>query len=219
MKELTMQAYTIDDPYTRAIHDQAAADYAADQARFPRDPRTPCDNPDCPALCESLYCSEPCRVIVEGTEPDEQDVDPNEYYEAYDVTLGHIATADAQWAQDQAAGGLAALVCGYAAPAAPATPAPLPEAPVSMNVHVEMAGRDVLVTLRGVDEHEVLARLETLLARVPVTLAFNATPSSPSNGTIPTCPIHQVPMKEQHGKDGSTWRSHKTTDGWCHGKS
>jgi hypothetical protein len=110
MKELTMQAYTIDDPYTRAIHDQAAADYAADQARFPRDPRTPCDNPDCPALCESLYCSEPCRVIVEGTEPDEQDVDPNEYYEAYDVTLGHIATADAQWAQDQAAGGLAALV-------------------------------------------------------------------------------------------------------------
>ena len=100
---------------------------------------------------------------------------------------------------------------------APPTQMPLGEAPVSMNVHVPIQGRDVLITLRGTDEGEVLARLEALLARYPVAQAPAQT-SSPSNGASPTCPIHQVPLKEQHGKDGSTWRSHKTVDGWCKGR-
>ncbi len=47
----------------------------------------------------------------------------------------------------------------------------LPEAPVRMNTLVTIAGRQVQITLRGVDETEVLARLETLLARSPVAQA------------------------------------------------
>lgn len=31
------------------------------------------------------------------------------------------------------------------------------------------------------------------------------------------CPIHKVTMK-QYEKDGRSWFSHKTDDGWCKGK-
>jgi hypothetical protein len=44
---------------------------------------------------------------------------------------------------------------------------PLGEAPCSVNVHVTISGRQVQVTLRGHDEHEVLARLEAVLERYP----------------------------------------------------
>ena len=40
---------------------------------------------------------------------------------------------------------------------------PLPEAPVSCNVYVTLAGRKVQVTLRDSDEQRLLARLEARL--------------------------------------------------------
>jgi hypothetical protein len=52
--------------------------------------------------------------------------------------------------------------------ALPAGPTPvLPEAQVSCNVHLIILNHDVLVTLRGTEESEVLSPLETLLARYP----------------------------------------------------
>ena len=35
--------------------------------------------------------------------------------------------------------------------------------------------------------------------------------------TTPQCPIHGVPMRQNH-KDGRSWWSHKTADGWCKGQ-
>jgi hypothetical protein len=169
---------------------QALLDYANDQVRpgwGGPDLRHPCSNPTCSRLTEALYCQEGCRIAVEGDAPEADDSSQD----GEGCLLGHCA--------------------------APTTQMPLGEAPVSMNVHVPIQGRDVLITLRGTDEGEVLARLEALLARYPVAQAPAQT-SSPSNGASPTCPIHQVPLKEQHGKDGSTWRSHKTVDGWCKGR-
>jgi len=200
-----MQDYQIPTPATTAADWQAWFDYANDMHRFPHDPRTPCANPDCSALCESLYCCEGCRIVVEGDTPDEED-----YYQADGVLLGEKALADAQRAADGE--NLAALVCG---PATPATPAPLPEAPASVNCYITMAGgHQVQVTLRGVDEAAVLARLETLLQRFPVAPPAASAPVHGENW----CPIHQVTMQLNHGKDGSTWHSHKTAQGWCKGK-
>ena len=82
---------------------------------------------------------------------------------------------------------------------------PLGEAPVSMNVHVPICGRDVLITLRGVDEGEVLARLEALLARYPVAQAPAQTPAQAST---PTCPTH-----------GAMKPSSKGTGWYCPAKS
>jgi hypothetical protein len=49
----------------------------------------------------------------------------------------------------------------------PQPPAPLPEAPASVNVRVTVAGREVQWTLRDTDEARLAARLEALLARYP----------------------------------------------------
>jgi hypothetical protein len=95
--------------------------------------------------------------------------------------------------------------------ASPAVPtSPLPEAPASINVHLELSGRQVQLTLRDSDEGRLLQRLEAVLQRFPLVV-------KPTDET-PRCPKHGVPMKLNHGKDGSTWYSHKTADGWCKGR-
>src|SRR6266705_5122344 len=85
-----------------------------------------------------------------------------------------------------------------ASPAVPATP--LPEAPASINVHLELSGRQVQLTLRDSDEGRLLQRLEAVLQRFPLVV-------KPTDET-PRCPKHGVAMKFNHGKDGSTWYSH-----------
>ena len=57
----------------------------------------------------------------------------------------------------------------------------------------------------------MLQRLEAVLQRFPLVV-------KPTDET-PSCPKHGVMMKLNHGKDGSTWHSHKTADGWCKGRS
>ena len=96
-------------------------------------------------------------------------------------------------------------------PAQPEAPtAPLPEAPASVNVHLTVSGRQVQLTLRDSDESRLLARLDAVLQRFPVA-------DKPADET-PQCPTHGVPLKLNHGKDGRSWWSHKTADGWCKGK-
>jgi hypothetical protein len=90
------------------------------------------------------------------------------------------------------------------------TPAPLPEAPASVNVHLTVSGRQIQLTLRDSDEHRLLARLDAVLQRFPV----EATPADDT----PQCPKHGVPMK-RNTKDGRSWWSHRLADGsWCKGK-
>ncbi len=92
----------------------------------------------------------------------------------------------------------------------PAVPsAPLPEAPASINVHLELAGRQVQLTLRDSDEGRLLPRLDAVLQRFPLVV-------KPTDET-PRCPTHGVPLQQQH-KDGRSWWSHKTAGGWCKGK-
>jgi hypothetical protein len=91
-------------------------------------------------------------------------------------------------------------------PATPVETEPLYEAPASINVHVQIAGRDCLLTLRGADEHQLLARLETVLARYPVP----QTPA-PSTAIIPPCPQHGVVKKGKHGYFCPV----KTGDSYC----
>jgi hypothetical protein len=88
---------------------------------------------------------------------------------------------------------------------------PLPEAPASVNVHLTIAGRQVQITLRDTDETRLLTRLQTVLAQYPLTPVQDA---SEDDGW---CMVHQVPRKRQQ-KDGRTWYSHKTPQGWCKGR-
>jgi hypothetical protein len=88
---------------------------------------------------------------------------------------------------------------------------PLPEAPASCNVYVDIAGRKVQLTLRDSDEQRLLVRLERLLQPFP---AEEDGAQEPPEGW---CAKHGVQMKLNRNDKG-TWWSHKTAQGWCHGK-
>jgi hypothetical protein len=90
---------------------------------------------------------------------------------------------------------------------------PLPEAPASVNCHLTIAGRQVQLTLRDTNEERLLQRLQTALAQYPAPQP-QAGPTLAGEGI---CPIHQVQMR-QTTKEGRTWWSHRTAEGWCKGK-
>ena len=89
------------------------------------------------------------------------------------------------------------------------TPA-LPEAPASANVRLVMDGREVQVTLRDTNEGQLMARMARLLKTYP-------TPAQQTSAEQHLCPKHSVPMQLNH-KDGRSWWSHKTAEGWCKGR-
>jgi hypothetical protein len=115
-------------------------------------------------------------------------------------------------------------------PPVPSAPVPLPEAPASVNVRVQVAGREVQWTLRDTDEGRLARRLDALLQRYPLP----APPPGPPQGhhqlspqqhnaaamhkkVTGFCPVHNVQMKE-HTNEKGTWFSHYTDGKHCKGK-
>lgn len=91
-------------------------------------------------------------------------------------------------------------------------PAPLPEAPVSITLKAILHGHEVLVTLRGHDFASVQAQVSHALGWLKSETPPEA--SSPGEGW---CAGHQAHMKLNE-KDGRSWYSHKTAQGWCKGR-
>jgi hypothetical protein len=81
-----------------------------------------------------------------------------------------------------------------------------------VNVHLTIAGRQVQLTLRDSDEWRLLQRLEEVLQRFPQPQA--PAQSSQAEGW---CSKHGIQMK-QTTKEGRSWWSHKTAEGWCKGR-
>jgi hypothetical protein len=101
-------------------------------------------------------------------------------------------------------------------PAQPqSTPASLPEAPVSITLKASLHGHEVLVTLRGTDFASVKAQVEQASQWLKLQAPAQRQPAGTEQGW---CGKHGVAMKLNHGKNGSTWYSHMTVDGWCKGK-
>jgi hypothetical protein len=97
----------------------------------------------------------------------------------------------------------------------------LPEAPASVNCHILMEGRQVQVTLRDTDETRLLTRLGALLRQYPIAQPPTQPPTQnttqPAHDDSPYCHVHKVAL-QKFTKDGRTWYSHKTADGWCKGR-
>ena len=108
------------------------------------------------------------------------------------------------------------LVPALPAPTPPApavSPEPLYEAPVSVNVPLEVCGRLVQLTIRGRQEWDVLARLEEVLQRYP-----QSHPPALKEQGRDVCRIHQCVMQVNQ-KNGRSWYSHRLPSGeWCKGK-
>ncbi len=96
------------------------------------------------------------------------------------------------------------------APAVPSTP--LPEAPVSITLKASFDGHEVLVTLRGVDFASVKVQVEAAAAWLKAQ-----TPAQRTEQTEDWCQKHGIQMTQNH-KNGRSWYSHHTADGWCRGK-
>jgi hypothetical protein len=78
-------------------------------------------------------------------------------------------------------------------------------------VHLQIAGRQVQLTLRDHDEVRLLARLEEVLQRYPQP------PPQASSASEGWCAKHQLQMT-QTTKAGRSWWSHRTDQGWCKGR-
>ena len=91
------------------------------------------------------------------------------------------------------------------------------EAPASANTYLTLHGYRVQLTVRGVDEHDVLARLSAILAQFPLAEA-EPEPTAPPPVPEGWCRLHDVQMP-QHTKDGRSWYSHLIAPNtWCRGK-
>jgi hypothetical protein len=101
-----------------------------------------------------------------------------------------------------------------AQPPAPTTP--LPEAPVSITLKAMLHGHEVLVTLRGTDFASVKAQIEQASEWLTVQAPAQSSTQSPAHPEG-WCSTHGVQMRQNH-KDGRSWWSHKTAEGWCKGK-
>jgi hypothetical protein len=114
-----------------------------------------------------------------------------------------------------AAGSREELELAWGAAVPRPAPATLPEAPASVNVHLTIAGRQVQLTLRDSDEGRLLQRLQAVLDTHPLEAARTAQEPGPEEPRW--CPKHGDKM-QLNQKEGRSWYSHKTADGWCKGK-
>ena len=93
------------------------------------------------------------------------------------------------------------------------------EAPASWNTrYITPVGFVCQITLRGETGKDLLEKAGLALAYLAEHQYLPDTScrkNGNSDGKI--CPIHQCEMKHRE-KDGKTWYSHKTDDGWCYGK-
>jgi hypothetical protein len=99
-------------------------------------------------------------------------------------------------------------------PEAPTTP--LPEAPVSITLKATLHGHEVMVTLRGVDFASVKAQVEQASEWLKVQAPAQP-PTQITEQPKGWCAKHSVQMRQNH-KEGRSWWSHWTPEGWCKGK-
>jgi hypothetical protein len=91
-----------------------------------------------------------------------------------------------------------------------ASPAPLPEAPVSITLKATLHGHEVMVTLRGVDFASVKAQVEDASQWLQAQ-------RGPTADTTPQCPTHGAMKPSTKGK--GWYCPHKLADGsWCKGQ-
>jgi hypothetical protein len=99
--------------------------------------------------------------------------------------------------------------------------APLPEAPVSITLKATLHGHEVMVTLRGVDFASVKVQVEQasqwLSVQAPAQPPDQRTGQADQSHKPGWCAKHGLQMTQNH-KNGRSWWSHWTPEGWCKGK-
>ena len=93
-------------------------------------------------------------------------------------------------------------------------PQPCPEAVFSLTLKGFVDGHEALLTARGQTAAEFKATLEAIRG-----LLDPKSPAPVSSQGEGWCAVHNTALYLNHGKDGSTWYSHKLPEGgFCKGK-
>lgn len=95
-----------------------------------------------------------------------------------------------------------------------ARPAACPEAALSLCLKGQIDGHDAQLTVRGQTPEEFHRNLAAVRDLLAVPTAPAARPAQPAEGW---CAKHGLQMT-QTSKEGRSWYSHKTAEGWCKGK-
>jgi hypothetical protein len=97
-------------------------------------------------------------------------------------------------------------------PAPTSAPVSLPEAAFSLTLKGTLDGVEALLTARGQTAQEFTRNLEAIRGLLDAP--------TPAQGQQPDgwCAVHQTALKLNHGRDGRTWLSHRTAEGWCKGR-
>ena len=96
------------------------------------------------------------------------------------------------------------------------TPYPLGQRSLPYTLKATLHGHEVMVTLRGVDFASVKAQVE----QASEWLRVQTPAQPPTQGTGQPegwCAKHGMQMRQNH-KEGRSWWSHWTPEGWCKGK-
>jgi hypothetical protein len=96
------------------------------------------------------------------------------------------------------------------------TPYPLGQRSLPYTLKATLHGHEVMVTLRGTDFASVKAQVEQASQWLKVQAPAQPPTQSPAHPEG-WCSKHGVPMTQNH-KDGRSWWSHRTADGWCKGR-
>ena len=97
------------------------------------------------------------------------------------------------------------------------------ESPASWNTrYVTPQGFVCQITIRGENGKDLLEKADIALNYLTQQgyspdNYHHRNGKNNGNGTGKQCPIHHCQMK-RFEKDGKSWYSHKTDDGWCYGK-
>ena len=103
-------------------------------------------------------------------------------------------------------------------PPQPPAAAPLPEAAFSLTLKGTLDGVEALFTVRGQTPAEFKANLAAVRGLLDAPKApAQASSATPKGEGKDWCAKHQTTM-QLNTKEGRSWYSHKTAEGWCKGR-
>jgi hypothetical protein len=96
-------------------------------------------------------------------------------------------------------------------------PQACPEALFSVTLKGTIGGHEALLTARGQTAAEFKANIDAIRGLLDAPQASQA--PVPTQGQEGWCPVHQVQMQWNKGKNGDKgWYSHKVDGQWCKGR-
>lgn len=157
------------------------------------------------------------EIHDDGTATVHSASDPTRHYRIVEgtCTCRDFEQAPEHLCQHRLAAGLVRKARALLPPAPGPAPVPCPEAAFALTLKGTLGGIDAMITVRGQTPAEFQANLQHVKGLLdPTPPAPTAISTGQGEGW---CTKHGLQMAQSH-KDGRSWWSHRTDQGWCKGR-